>query len=111
MTGLLRLRTDFNDLYSDMAAVLIETVNGLLPNIGDIVLLYDADANTCQGRVVEIAAGLIYVDPDWDTWVNGDQVDFGPTDDLLRALTASVRSQREDAETEGFAEDFTKTAA
>jgi hypothetical protein len=111
MTVLLALRTDFNDLYDGRAAVLLEALNGFLPQIGSTVLLYDADDSTCLGRVVEIDVGLIYVEPDWDTW-KSDRVDF-PDVDLVEALRASVRatSEESNAATKGFAKELTQLSA
>lgn len=91
--------TDFNDLEEERYLTALPGWGGsfLIPRVGDVVTLFDADRNTCQG-VVDRAEpnGLIYVVPMWDTWADAPE----PSDNnLISALT--VRAQQAGQETKG----------
>jgi hypothetical protein len=40
---------------------------------GSSVLLRDHEGNSCSATVVEIRGDLILLQPDWETWVDGDE--------------------------------------
>jgi hypothetical protein len=79
----LSIKTDFNDLADGYATAL---VSGHVPDLGQIVELFDPDGNTCLARVERIANGLLYMQPIWKTWQDG-----GYVPDLLAALKESVK--------------------
>jgi hypothetical protein len=87
--------TDFNDIVDERSVTALPGWGGsfLIPRVGDVVLLFDGDRNTCQGVVDRVEpTGLIHVLPIWDTWRDAD-TSTGP--DLAEELrTIALRAQQ-----------------
>lgn len=93
MGALQRLQTDFNDTTGSTVTVLIEDA-GIIPAKGDAVLLVDVDGNSCAGVVKKISNDLIYVAPDWKSWVDAAPFEpSSPPPDLVDVLIAGARAR------------------
>jgi hypothetical protein len=84
---MIRLRTDFNDATEDEATALAERVFVPL-HAGDPIELFDADQHSVKGVVSAVADGLVYVRPDWSTWLDAPEVEFAAADptEVLSAI-------------------------
>lgn len=65
---IVKVHVDFGEIEGPWLAALREDA---AVDTGQLVLLVDGDRNACLGIVqkVDDDAGLIYVEPDWTTWI------------------------------------------
>lgn len=67
---MMKINVDFGEVEGPWLAALREgEVSDAVT--GQVVLLVDADRNACYGTVQKIdeTMGLVYVEPDWTTWI------------------------------------------
>ncbi len=71
------VRTDFNTIREDGSyRVLRIRVAGIVPQVGDMVMLEDAEGNSCLGVVLAVDPKSIQVMPEWTTWQPNAQPDY-----------------------------------
>lgn len=93
-----RYKTDFNEVGDDGTLTTLAGWGGsvLIPRDGQLVELFDGDANTCLGFVVRVETNaLIYVIPDWDSWHDAPDVTVPTLDDaLFEAMRGAHEGQK-----------------
>lgn len=64
------VRTDFNrhDVHGRHTVALARFREGLLPRVGDEVLLHDPEGDSVRAIVIDISQESAVVEPVWDTW-------------------------------------------
>ncbi len=77
-----RIQTDFNDLVDGRATAIVA---GRVPEVGQVVELFDPDGNTCLAAMEKLDNSVLYMRPFWETWKDG-----GYVPDLMTALKQSV---------------------
>jgi hypothetical protein len=86
-------KTDFNDVEDDGMLTALAGWGGSLtiPNVGDLVELFDGDANTCYGFVdhIDMSNAMIFVVPVWDSWQDAPE---STMPDLADALFEAMRA-------------------
>jgi hypothetical protein len=90
MPDIARLEVDFNDFDDDgrLGALVTSAEDPSALAVGALVLLWDEDGNTAQGRVVELAErGRVWLDVLRPTWHSGRD---GTAEQVVAAALANV---------------------
>jgi hypothetical protein len=92
--GTARLRADFNSVRDGETLVATFAFNGgyVLPDVGELVEVFDPEGNVCLGDVVErLDDDSFRVRLDYATWQDApDEPVIAPVTDLMDALRRSL---------------------
>jgi hypothetical protein len=105
MSELPRITVDFsNQGEDDLVFARLARASQPLEQ-GDYVLAVDGEGNACYGYVSRVGNGVVYLDLDWETWVDEDSPTrtgvwsgemirelFGPSDGNGSAVAESERT-------------------
>src|SRR5262245_21483137 len=94
-----RYKTDFNDVDSEGLVTALAGWGGsvFIPVEGEMVEVFDGDANACYGFVERVDANscLIYVKPDWASWRDTPDRSLPSMEDALNeAMRAIYEGQK-----------------